>query len=197
MFAYCLNNPANYYDSNGSFAIAIPLIALGKILFDGCVSLLVIAAVWEIGCTIGEGINALRQDASISSTTINTAYASSREKVSKRVEESFSKATSLPSSSHKDELHHLVAKRAPNASYARHVLEDVGIGINSSENLMIIKYGLHRRLHTDTYYGWANSVVISAYRSAGGDPARQAQQVRLALGTIRAFLSVLNDAAPF
>ena len=197
MFAYCLNNPVNYYDSDGSFAIAIPLIALGKILFDGCVSLLAIAAVWEIGCTIGEGISALRQDANISSTTINSAYASSQDKVSKRVEESFSKAASLPSTSHNDELHHLVAKRAPNASYARQVLAEVGININSGENLMLIKYGLHRRLHTDTYYGWANSVVISAYRGAGGNPALQAQQVRLALGTIRAFLSVLNDAAPF
>ena len=61
MFAYCLNNPVNYYDSDGSFAIAIPLIALGKILFDACVSVLAVVVAWEIGVTIGEAINSFSQ----------------------------------------------------------------------------------------------------------------------------------------
>jgi len=44
---------------------------------------------------------------------------------------------------------------------------------NSPYNLVSLKTWLHRRLHTDEYYGWANSVIISAYHSANGNKARQ------------------------
>ena len=60
MFAYCANNPIVYYDDAGTFAVAIPLFAIGKILFDGCVSLMAVYVAWEIGTTISEGLEALR-----------------------------------------------------------------------------------------------------------------------------------------
>ena len=57
MFAYCGNNPAVYYDVSGTFAISIPLLAIGKILFDSCISLMAVYAAWEIGTSIGEIIS--------------------------------------------------------------------------------------------------------------------------------------------
>ena len=50
---------------------------------------------------------------------------------------------------------------------------------------MEIKTGLHRKLHTDQYYGWANSVVISAYNSAQGNAMMQRVNVVKALGILR------------
>ena len=71
------------------------------------------------------------------------------------------------------------------------------IGINSDKNLITIKTGLHRRLHTDLYYGWANSVVISAYNSANGNRALQRSNVEAALNTIRGFIKTLDTMAPY
>ena len=71
------------------------------------------------------------------------------------------------------------------------------IGYNSPENLIILKIGLHRRLHTNLYYGWANSVVISAYNSANGDEMEQRIRVRAALSTIKGCLRAINQIAPY
>lgn len=86
---------------------------------------------------------------------------------------------------------------ARNAGYARTILRSVGIGVNDKENLQLIKTGLHRRLHTDAYYGWSNSVVISAYESANGNSDLQKSNVLSALETIRAFVLMLDKRAPF
>lgn len=45
--------------------------------------------------------------------TINTTYALSQDKVAERIDNSFSKVASLPSTSHNDVLHHIVAKKLP------------------------------------------------------------------------------------
>ena len=64
-------------------------------------------------------------------------------------------------------------------------------------NKLYIKTGLHRRLHTNAYYGWANSVVISAYKAAGEDRIKKKQNVYLALNVIKAFVKKLDEAAPY
>ena len=117
--------------------------------------------------------------------------------IAQSIGDSFARVKEKPAYKSEYELHHLVAKKAKNARYARSVLESVGIGVNDPENLLLIKTGLHRRLHTDTYYGWANSVVISAYESAGGDKELQRKYVLAALETIRAFVLMLNTQAPY
>ena len=118
-------------------------------------------------------------------------------KIAKRLSDSFDSIESQPNYRTPRELHHLVAKGASNARYARQVLQDVGIGLNSGYNLLSIKTGLHRRLHTNSYYGWANSVVISAYQAAGNDKRKQRENVLQALGAIRAFVMSLDAVAPF
>lgn len=72
----------------------------------------------------------------------------------------------------------------------------VGIKVNAKENLVAIKTGLHRRLHTNLYYGFANSVVISAYDRGNSLKTRKKNVLR-ALDTLRAFIEALDRAAPF
>ena len=73
-----------------------------------------------------------------------------------------------------------------------YVLYNVGIGYNSNYNLIRIKTGLHRRLHTDLYYGWANSVVISAYNSAGNQKLKQRSNVISALNTLKSYIRAMD-----
>ncbi|MBQ7344495.1 MAG: AHH domain-containing protein [Oscillospiraceae bacterium] len=94
-------------------------------------------------------------------------------------------------------MHHIVAKRASNASYAKKILNAVGIRIDPPLNLVSLKTGLHRRVHTNMYYGWANSVVISAYHSANGNKKAQYLNVVGALSVIRTFLLAMNEVSPF
>ena len=97
----------------------------------------------------------------------------------------------------KREWHHIVAKGARNATRAKAKLTAVGINVNDDVNLIWLQTGLHRRIHTDLYYGWANSVVISAYNSARGNDALERTRVLEALMVLRTFLGTLNETAPF
>ena len=125
-----------------------------------------------------------------------TAYVSQEKRISILVDDSFAKSQFKTYRSDK-EIHHLVAKGARNADLAREILYSVGIGINNEKNLLLIKTGLHRRLHTDLYYGWANSVVISAYRNAGSDLTEQKEAVLHALAKIKSVVMALDLAAPY
>ncbi len=91
------------------------------------------------------------------------------------------------------EKHHLVAKVAKNARKAREILDSLDINIDGSDNVLEIKTSLHRRLHTNLYYGIANSIVISAYQHAGYDEVAQKQAVLAALKEIRTFVENLNS----
>ena len=65
------------------------------------------------------------------------------------------------------------------------------------ENLVSLKTGLHRRLHTFAYYQWVNDRVVSAYYSAGRDRALQRIYVLNTLYSIRNYLLILNTGAPY
>ena len=83
------------------------------------------------------------------------------------------------------------------AELAYNILLEVGIDINSKENMVWLKTGFHRRIHTDLYYGWANSVVISAYNSARGNRENQKTNVKSALSTMKELLITINQNAPY
>ena len=83
------------------------------------------------------------------------------------------------------------------AELAYNTLSEVGIDINSKENMVWLKTGLHRRIHTDLHYGWANSVVISAYNSARGNRENQKTNVESALSTMKELLITINQNAPY
>ena len=91
-----------------------------------------------------------------------------------------------------------MAKKAHNAKYAADILNEVfSLGVEDPRNIVSIKTGLHRRIHTDIYYGWANSVIISAYESANGDKEKQVSNVSNALASVRTYVLLLDCGAPF
>ena len=73
----------------------------------------------------------------------------------------------------------------------------LNIDVDGSENTVLLKTGLHRRLHTNTYYEFTNGMVISAYNSAIGDVDLQRYSVREALKKLKTFLQALDAAAPY
>ena len=120
----------------------------------------------------------------------------------KAIEEGISKKLNLvqniPDYRTKNEWHHIVAKAAPNAKYAYAILVKVGIKPKTdSQNLVLIKAGLHRRLHTDLYYGWANSIIIRAYNLANGDYMQQQDNVKKALKLLKDLLEKMSEHARF
>ena len=117
--------------------------------------------------------------------------------IAKAISDSYAKVKVKPSYRTEREWHHLVAQEAPNAVWARNILNKVGIGVNDLINLAYIKTGLHRRLHLNSYYGWANSVVISAYNSAHGNLSVQSSNVKVALLAIRAYVMRLDVTSPY
>ncbi|MDF1494827.1 AHH domain-containing protein [Caproiciproducens sp. CPB-2] len=118
--------------------------------------------------------------------------------IAKSISDSFARTKIRPKYRNNYEVHHIVAKAAPNAAYAARILREVlPRGVEDSANKLLIKTGLHRRIHTNTYYGWANSVVISAYNAANGNIARQRTNVYGALTTIRSYVLSLDAVSPY
>ena len=210
LFAYCLNNPELYADPSGKFVLTILGVTLtAKAVATILTGIFVVTATvvvlspdfqenWntmcdEIAGTISNGLRDLGDKIGQSLGWIKSKAKS----IAQSIGDSFVKVKEKPRYKTDYELHHLVAKMARNAGYARTILRSVGIGVNDKENLQLIKTGLHRRLHTDTYYGWSNSVVISAYESANGNSDLQKSNVLSALETIRAFVLMLDKRAPF
>ena len=148
---------------------------------------------WSISNSIKSGLAALGG----SIRRMAATFTAKAKVIAQDIADSFAKAQTIPKYKTPREVHHIVAQRAPNASYAREVLKSVGIDYNSALNLVSLKTGLHRRLHTDVYYGWANSVVISAYNSANGNKAKQYANVVVALGVIRGFLLSMDAISPY
>jgi len=93
-------------------------------------------------------------------------------------------------------VHHIVAQTARKAQLARDVLKRVGIGVNHKRNLVSIKTGLHRRLHTNKYYETINDIMNSAYSKKYSYSTNQLR-VFTALDLIKAWLLSKSFLSPF
>ena len=194
LFAYCANNPVNMIDSTGSFAIslfavvAIFTVAVTTVATCYLISTPQFQAAWRQMCNnISTAIDNATRNIILSSRNIFKAILDSMSKIGKS-----------PTYRSSTEIHHIVAKKAINANLARAILASLGINyLSSKENLVEIKTGLHRRLHTNQYYGWANSVVISAYNAANGDYKKQLINVKTALANMKLILKGISDLSPF
>ena len=94
------------------------------------------------------------------------------------------------------DYHHIVAQGALGAESARGVLFKVGITVNDQVNLVAIKTGLHRRLHTILYYTMVNKIMEKAF-DIKLSYAVNRKTVTTALGRIRGFLLAMSGASPF
>ena len=204
LFAYSDNNFVSKMDIDGSFAITITLLAVVGITVVTAYTAYTVFSIinspsfresWNrmcnrVGSIICEGLSSIGGSIRSSARWLSNTAGKIWEALNFRL-------SGIPNYRSPTELHHIVAQMAKNAQYARVILSNTHIGINSTDNLVRIKTGLHRRLHTNAYYGWANSVVISAYNSAGNNRSKQRSNVLNALLTIRGAILYMNRFAPF
>lgn len=116
--------------------------------------------------------------------------------IGKLIDQSFASVKTRPSYRTPYETHHIVAQYALKAQPSRNVLSNVGIGVNSSLNLVSIKTGLHRRLHTNIYYDTINTIMNTAYNSKYTYSTNK-NRVIAALSTITVWLKTKSFFAPF
>ena len=148
---------------------------------------------WNQMCNaIARGLQSVSHNIGVAYSTAN----SKAQSIARGIGLSFARVKTKTRYRSSTELHHVVAKAAANAKPARLVLDKVKIGYNSTYNLIRIKTGLHRRLHTNQYYGFANSVVISAYNK-GNNPSQRRQKVIQGLNTLKGMILAMNRVAPF
>lgn len=210
MFAYCLNNPVNYIDVTGEGAIAITIAtyvvyalvfaisAYGSYVI--CFKILpYVARQWDemINCAGDRLVDKLRE-AGIGAEQEAEHIRDLSALVTSAVERSYAEQAKREYP-HTTELHHIVARRARNQhmARARSILAEVGIGVDSRPNLVRLKTGLHRRLHTNAYYTLVDTVIITAYEAANGDRNQQARNVFAALESIRGYLLSMNAIAQY
>ena len=182
LFAYCANNPVNTTDPTGNFAITatVALITFGIALA---------ATALAVGISSSPGFQGAVEG-------LCESVGSVAEQIKEKLTNSFSKIKKPPNYRSNKEVHHIVAQHARGAERTKQILIDTGIGINSKENTVSINTCLHRRLHTNLYYKVVDIIIVSAYNSAGGDPVQQTENVKVALGTIKAFIVGLEKITP-
>ena len=182
LFAYCVNDPVNTVDPTGNFAITatVALITFGIAL---------VATALAVGISSSPGFQGAVEDLCESVGDI-------AEQIKEKLTNSFAKIKKPPNYRRNDEVHHIVAQRATGADRARKILDELKIGIDEPINTVSINTCLHRRLHTKLYYELVDAIIVSAYNSAGGDREQQTKNVKAALGTIKAFIVVLEKITP-
>lgn len=198
LYTYCEANPVNSVDPQGTVAITLSFFGIIFVVATVVYACAVITSPkyrksWGQLCN--SAVKGIVKSLRGVGLAVNWVTAKTKE-ITKALENSFARANPMTRYRWNKELHHVVAKAAYNAQYAREKLKAVGLKVDSKENLIWIKTGLHRRLHTKLYYGFANSVVISAY-NRGYNYKKRRENVLTALRTLKAFISALDRAAPF
>ena len=159
-FAYCGNNPVNHVDSDGHSALAIVGIV--------CAGALIAAASYLFVKTVTSRNFQNSWKAAVNSAICSVNGAIDR--IQEKIKKSFEKARAVPSYKRYEEDHHIVAQKAKTAEPARRILEKVGIDYYNDEvNHVMLKTGLHRRLHSKLYYAWVNDRITQAYERGEGN----------------------------
>ena len=156
MFAYCMNNPVNRLDAQGTSSETLQ--GWGSAMWwllaiDG--PALIGDTIFTLGVIVlgGSALDVLPGTTTVPSTTIVDP-----KEHEKALSQTKSYAVSISDPDEPYAVHHIVAKSAPLAEPARNVLESVGIDPYSNGlNLAIIPMRSHVSLHTHAYYNYINS----------------------------------------
>ena len=155
LFAYCNDEPVNAIDPSGNIAITTGLAAL-------LVSLFAIAAVTTTVAYVESKTHAI-------SNTVK-GVKNKIEDISDYVKDRLAYyAASLIAKRYYNshERHHIVAKSDPRAFLSRLFLKASGIDINDERNLVDVKRGYHRVLHTNAYYAILNLSMLYGFVTNG------------------------------
>ncbi|WP_240903755.1 DNRLRE domain-containing protein [Chengkuizengella sediminis] len=116
--------------------------------------------------------------------------------VGKLIDQSFARVKTKPRYRSKYEVHHIVAQKHWKAAPSRSILTKVGLSVNSSQNLVSIKTGMHRRTHYYLYYDTVNLIMKKVYNYKSSYSTNR-KKVIAALGTIKVWLKAKSATSPF
>lgn len=194
LFAYAGNNGVMKTDPSGEVATVLTWIGAMAIMITIVVICNVFLKTWfrNVDKIVGAVDHELKKLGRCFATLKNTFTA-----VAKDVGRSFAKVKVQPKYRKTTEKHHIVARGDHRAAYTKSLLRWSGIDPeNGKENLINIKTGLHRRLHTNSYYRVTNEVIIKSY-NVGKNTEDKKSGIKRALAILKVAVGVLNQAAPF
>ena len=162
LYAYCGNDPVNKYDPSGHIAI-IGAVGLSTAAYYAIIGILALCAVATVGYEESE--------THVISNTIESITSSIDETLDDIKDKIIEFATALvvKNDYNSFEKHHIVAKRDPRAWFSRIILFKSGISINDPRNLVYVKKGYHRVIHTNVYYGILNISIGTGYLINGSE----------------------------
>ena len=196
LFAYCENNPVNMVDENGLFAMAATAIAgVGISAATLTVIECVLAALISTVCTIiicdyisknsykiEQVMRRVQSKAAAANNTLRKSLLRSARKALVKI--GFNKPAK----------HHIVAKRDFRASTSRAILSNARIGINSSQNLVSIKCGLHFFIHTTVYHKAVERILAAFVSGMSKENAQYRYRVSDALFLIKNCIRAIDHS---
>ena len=97
----------------------------------------------------------------------------------------------LSTRQNKTERHHIVARSSIRALPARVVLETVySDGVENPNNIVVLSYDFHRRIHNSFYYIYVNDLVVGAFIT--GSFEGKAKQRELVTGVLQEIANTLQ-----
>ena len=177
MFAYCNNNPIAYVDPSG-FSLSATTVRID----DG---------------GSGHARFPFPIPIPVDPETARESFEENVGKLKDAITESFARAKRTYDGQRED--HHIVAENSTRAAPARAILEEVLTdGVNNPINHILIKKGLHKRIHRSIYYeDIVNATIVAAYQSAGGNKELATINVYAALRMLADIIWKLDAVAPF
>jgi len=179
IYAYCNNVPVSFVDLDGmvSDAITTPYFNRNAIALSGTSGSsggFLCAGTWNLTHALTKLFAPFVAFLFPTTTTLPTTKATpAHGEYSCAASVSIANPTDLSATSHElspwekqKEWHHIVAKMAQNARIAYYTLVHLEIPINGPDNLVLLAYPVHRRLHTNAYYGYVNAVIKTHTKEA-------------------------------
>ena len=162
LYAYCNNDPVNKYDPSGHIAITA-VVGLSTAAYYAIIGILALCAVATV--------DYVESETHVISNTIKSITNSIDETLDDIKDKIIEFATALvvKNDYNSFEKHHIVAKRDPRAWFSRIILSKSGIDINDPRNLVYVKKGYHRVIHTNVYYGILNISIGTGYLINGSE----------------------------
>lgn len=157
LYAYCANNPVNYTDSTGHNpaykVVEFSAVILGILIVAYSTTQTEFRDIWSDATSGFENtFSSVSKKAKELADAVCTALGNS-----------FAKAKKLDKDK-TDEKHHIIPQTAEKTKTARNIwTKHMGLSINDARNIIPLKYGLHRRLHSKAYYGLVEYLVTNAY----------------------------------
>ena len=153
-----MNDPVNYYDPSGHSLT----LSLGLALGIGIMAAVVTATV--IGIYVEKETHIIGNAIESITNSIDETLDDIKDKIIE-----FATALVVKNDYNSFEKHHIVAKRDPRAWFSRIILSKSGIDINDPRNLVYVKKGYHKVMHTNVYYGLLNISIGAGYLINGSE----------------------------